>query len=82
MDSISTMDKLMTKASITESVDYAEYLDKSMREISLMAANTDGEEILNSIQSTKENSIWTRKSMKIILNGALVSQIHSLTNLC
>jgi hypothetical protein len=80
MDTTSTLDKLMTKVSITESADYAEYLDKSMKEISLMAANTDGEEILNSIQYTKENSIWTRKSMKIILNGAQASQIHSLTN--
>jgi hypothetical protein len=80
-DSISTMDRLMIKASITVSADCAEFLDKSMKVISLKAANTDGAEKSSSILSTTVNSRWTRNSMIQISSGAPVHLIHTSTNL-
>lgn len=80
MDSISTTVRLMIKASITVSADCAEYLDKSMRVISLKAVNTDGEETSSSILFTTVNSITIRNFKIQILNGALVLQTHFSTN--
>lgn len=72
----------MMKVSSTVSVDYAEYLDKSMKVISLRETNTDGAKKLISILSTTANLITTRNLMTKVPSGALVSLIHFSTKIC
>lgn len=75
MDSISTTDRLMIKASIMDSVDFAEYLDKYMKATSSRDASTDGAEISSSIPFTAVDTKWIRSLRTIISSGALVLQI-------